>query len=96
MKRLKRKDLLFLVDKLIKNIPDSHNAKEHYQSFLKKKSSRKCAFFGQICGAIQDKSSRKQRLKILSFEFCIIFKSVPGLPPTITNPKHYFYILESF
>ena len=37
MKRLKRKDLLLLANKLIKNIPDPCNAKEHYQSFVRKK-----------------------------------------------------------
>ena len=36
MKRLKKKDLLLLATKLIEKIPDPHNAKEHYQSFVKK------------------------------------------------------------
>ena len=31
MKRLERKDLLLLANKLIKNIPDPRNAKQHYQ-----------------------------------------------------------------
>ena len=40
MKHLKRKDLLLLANKLTEEIPDLHNAKEHYQSFLKKKSRK--------------------------------------------------------
>ena len=36
MKHLKRKDLLLLANKLIAKIPDPHNAKEHYQSFIRK------------------------------------------------------------
>ena len=40
MKRLKRKDLLFLADKLIEKVSDPHNAKEHYQSFLRKKNRK--------------------------------------------------------
>ena len=31
MKRLKRKDLLLLANKLIEKLPDPRNAKEHYQ-----------------------------------------------------------------
>ena len=31
MKRLKRKDLLLLVDKLIEKVPDPRNAKEHFE-----------------------------------------------------------------
>ena len=38
MKRLNKKDLLLIANKLIKNIPDSCNAKEHYQLFIIKKS----------------------------------------------------------
>ena len=34
MKRLKRKDLLLLANKLIEKVPDPRNAKEHYESFL--------------------------------------------------------------
>ena len=34
MKRLNKKDLLLLTNKLIKKIPDPRNAKEHYQSFI--------------------------------------------------------------
>ena len=37
MKPLKRKDLLLLANKLIQKVPDSCNAKEHYESFLRKK-----------------------------------------------------------
>ena len=36
MKRLKRKYLLFLANKLIQIVPDPPNAKEHYESFLRK------------------------------------------------------------
>ena len=36
MKRLKNKDLLLLENKLIEKIPDPRNAKEHYQSFIRK------------------------------------------------------------
>ena len=38
MKSLKRKDLLLLANVLIEQVPDPHNAKEHYESFLKKKN----------------------------------------------------------
>ena len=31
MKRLKRKDLLLLANKLIEKVPDRRNAKEHYE-----------------------------------------------------------------
>ena len=31
MKRLKRKDLLLLTNKLIEKVPDHRNAKEHYE-----------------------------------------------------------------
>ena len=34
---MKKKDLLLLANKLIKKVPASRNAKEHYQSFIKKK-----------------------------------------------------------
>ena len=37
MKHLKKKDLLMLANKLIEKIPDPCNAKEHYQSFIRKK-----------------------------------------------------------
>ena len=37
MKRLKRKDLLLLANKLIENVPDPRDAKQHYQSFISKK-----------------------------------------------------------
>ena len=39
MKRLK-KDLLLLPNKLIEKIPDPRNAKEHYQSFIRKKNRK--------------------------------------------------------
>ena len=38
VKHLKRKDLLLLSAKLIEKIPDPYNAKEHCQSFLRKKN----------------------------------------------------------
>ena len=40
MKCLNKKDLLFLGNKLIKNIPDPRNAKEHYKSFILKESRK--------------------------------------------------------
>ena len=40
MKRLKKKDLLLLANKLIEKIPDPPNAKEHYQSFIRKKNRK--------------------------------------------------------
>ena len=40
MKHLTKKDLLSLPNKLIKNIPDPRNAKEHYQSFIIKKNRK--------------------------------------------------------
>ena len=38
MKRLKWKDLLLLATNLIEKMPNPRNAKEHHQSFLKKKN----------------------------------------------------------
>ena len=32
---LGKKDLVLLANKLIEKIPDPHNAKEHYQSFIR-------------------------------------------------------------
>ena len=40
MKRLNKKDLLLLANKLMKKIPDPHNAKKHYQSFIRKKNKK--------------------------------------------------------
>ena len=40
MKRLKKIYLLLLTNKLIEKILDRRNAKEHYQSFIKKKNSK--------------------------------------------------------
>ena len=40
MKRLKRKDLLLLANKLVEKKPDPCNAKERYQSFLRKKNRK--------------------------------------------------------
>ena len=40
VKHLKRKDLLLLASKLIEKITDPHNAKEYYESFLKKKNRK--------------------------------------------------------
>ena len=40
MKSFKKKDLLFLGNKLIAKILDPRNAKEHYQSFIKKKNTK--------------------------------------------------------
>ena len=37
MKRLKRKYLLLLANRLIEEVPNPRNAKEHYESFLRKK-----------------------------------------------------------
>ena len=37
---LERKDLLLLANKLIEKIPDPRNAKEHYQSFIRKKNRK--------------------------------------------------------
>ena len=37
---LEKKDLLLLGIKLIEKIPDPCNAKEHYQSFIKKKKKK--------------------------------------------------------
>ena len=38
MKHLNKKYLLLLANKLTKNIPNSRNTKEHYQSFITKKN----------------------------------------------------------
>ena len=40
VKRLERKDLLLLANKLIEKIPYLRNPKKHYQSFLRKKISK--------------------------------------------------------
>ena len=40
MKHLVKKDLLLLANKLIKNVSDPCNAKEHYQSFIIKKNRK--------------------------------------------------------
>ena len=40
IKRLKRKKLLFLANRLIEKTPDLCNAKEHYQWFLRKKNRK--------------------------------------------------------
>ena len=40
MKSLKKKDLLLLANELLEKVPDPHNAKEHYQSFIKKKNRK--------------------------------------------------------
>ena len=40
MKRLKKKDLLLLANKLIEKIPGPCNAKEHNQSFIRKKNTK--------------------------------------------------------
>ena len=39
MKHLKKKDLLLLPNNLIEKIPDPRNAKEHYQSLIRKKKT---------------------------------------------------------
>ena len=40
VKNLTKKDLLSLANKLIENIPDPCNAKEHYQSFIRNKNTK--------------------------------------------------------
>ena len=40
MKSLKKKDLLLLANELLEKVPDPHNVKEHYQSFIKKKNRK--------------------------------------------------------
>ena len=40
METLKRKDLLLLAKTLIEKVPDPRNAKEHYESFLRKKPQK--------------------------------------------------------
>ena len=40
LKRKNKKDLLFLASKFTEKRPNSHNAKEHYQSFLWKKNRK--------------------------------------------------------
>ena len=39
-KKKKKKDSLLLANKLIEKIPDPRNAKEHYQSFIRKKNTK--------------------------------------------------------
>ena len=38
MKRLERKNLLLVINKLREKVPDPCNSKEHYQSFIRKKN----------------------------------------------------------
>ena len=40
LKRLKKERLLSLANKLLKNVPDPCNAKEHYESFLSKNNKK--------------------------------------------------------
>ena len=40
MKRLKRKNLLLLASKLTEKLLDPRNAKEHYESSLRKKNKK--------------------------------------------------------
>ena len=40
MKHLKREDLLLFANKLIEKIPDPCNAKQHYQSFIRRKNRK--------------------------------------------------------
>ena len=40
LKHLNRKGLLLLANKLIEKVPDPRNAKEHYESFLRKKDRK--------------------------------------------------------
>ena len=40
MKRWKKKDLLLLANKLIEKKPNLYDAKEHYQSFRRKKNKK--------------------------------------------------------
>ena len=40
MKHLKKKDLLLLATKLAEKMSDPCNAKEHYQSFIRKKNTK--------------------------------------------------------
>ena len=40
IKRLQKKNLLLLANKLTGKIPDPHNTKEHYQSFIRKKNTK--------------------------------------------------------
>ena len=40
VKRLKRKDLLLLANKLKEKVTDPHNAKQHYQIFIRRKSRK--------------------------------------------------------
>ena len=40
LKRLKKGRLLSRANKLIKNVPDRCNAKDHYESFVRKKSRK--------------------------------------------------------
>ena len=37
---MKRKDLLLLANKLKEKVPDPHNAKQHYQLFVRRKSRK--------------------------------------------------------
>ena len=40
LKRSNRKDLLLLANKSIEKVPEPRNAKQHYESFLRKKNRK--------------------------------------------------------
>ena len=40
MKHLKRKNLLLLANKITEKIPDTCNAKQHYQSFIRRENRK--------------------------------------------------------
>ena len=61
MKRLKKKDLLFLENKFIEKITNLRNAKEHYQTFIRKKT-RKSVKQSQI---ITDQTKKPFKIQTL-------------------------------
>ena len=64
MECLKRKDLLMLATKLIENKADPCNDKKHYQSFLRKKKTKKNSVKQSKIITQQPKLLKTQRLLI--------------------------------
>ena len=63
LKHLIKKDLLFLKNKFIEKIPNLRNAKEHYQTFIRKKT-RKSVTQSQIITYQSKKPFKIQTLLI--------------------------------
>ena len=63
--------LLLLVNKLIEKLPDPHNSKEHYHSFIRKKNTK------------SEKQSKMITYQLKIFEN----PNTAGIKSVITDPK---------